>query len=161
MTSHTETGDTVNEIRLRVPLALLRETFAELRRCGAGRRECQMLWTGPWSDPSTVTTVVHPVHRARGDGFELDSDWLTMFWRELARTRCGVRAQIHTHPREAFHSRTDDAFPIVHTPGFLSLVVPHFATRDVGLRDAYLAEIEVDGTWRSFDPTARLEVTND
>ncbi|MDE0660862.1 MAG: hypothetical protein OXI79_14580 [Gammaproteobacteria bacterium] len=35
--------------------------------------------------------------------------------------------QIHSHPTEAFHSDTDDAYPMVTTRGGLSLVVPDFA----------------------------------
>jgi hypothetical protein len=143
----------------RVPPAVLRETFAVLRRCGAGCRECQALWVSPWSDPGVITAVVHPVHRARGDGFELDGEWLTTFWGELARTESGVRVQIHTHPGAAFHSPTDDEWPIIHTPGFLSLVIPDFAHGAVGFTGAYLTEIQPEGTWREVrDIADRLEV---
>lgn len=144
--------------RLQVPAAVLRETFAELRRCGASRRECQVLWIGPWSEPQTVTSIVHPTHHANGVGFELDSGWLTAFWQELARAAFGVRVQIHTHPGRAFHSATDDAWPLIHTPGFLSLVIPRFAMGDVGLSGAYLTEIGQDGHWHEVNLPDRLEV---
>ena len=144
--------------RYRVPQVVLRETFAELRRCGVGERECQVLWTSPWVDPGTVATVVHPVHHAHGDGFELDGPWLTTFWRELTETRAGVRVQVHTHPGRAFHSTTDDAWPIVHTPGFLSLVIPRFALGDVGFTGAFLTELGSDGRWREVGLRDRLEV---
>ena len=39
--------------------------------------------------------------------------------------------QVHTHPTEAFHSDTDDAYPIVTTLGGLSLVVADFARHGV------------------------------
>ncbi len=142
--------------RYRVPEAVLRETFAELRRCGAGRRECQVLWTSAWADPAMVTKVIHPVHHACGDGFELDGGWLTAFWRELVAARAGVRVQVHTHPGRAFHSATDDAWPIVHTPGFLSLVIPRFALGEVGFQGAYLAELGSDGRWREVRLADRL-----
>ena len=143
----------------RVPLAVLRETFAELRRCGAGRRECQVLWTSGWANVGAIDTMVHPVHRARGDGFELDGAWLTEFWLQLARENAGVRVQVHTHPGEAFHSPTDDAWPIVHSPGFLSLVIPDFAQGAVGFDGAYLTELQLDGSWRQVcDIARRLEV---
>jgi GNAT superfamily N-acetyltransferase len=144
--------------RLRVPTTVLRETFAELRRCGGARRECQVLWTGPWSDPQTVAALVHPDHRAHGVGFELDSAWLTTFWQDLTRTGFGVRVQIHTHPGRAFHSATDDAWPLIHTPGFLSLVIPQFATGGVGFAGAYLTEIGEDGQWHEIHLPDRLEV---
>jgi hypothetical protein len=146
--------------RYQVPQAVLRETFAEFRRCGGARRECQVLWVSPWAAPERITRVVHPVHRARGDGFELDGSWLNDFWRELARTKSGVRVQIHTHPGSAFHSRTDDEWPIVHTPGFLSLVIPHFAQGPADFQNSYLTEIQPDGAWREVvDIASRLELT--
>ena len=42
-------------------------------------------------------------------------------------------AQVHTHPTEAYHSETDDAFPIVTTEGALSLVIPNFANGPANL----------------------------
>lgn len=143
---------------LRIPQAKLRETFAELRRCGDGKRECQVIWTGPWATPREVTSVVHPRHRALGDGFVLDSGWLTKFWAELARTSFGVRVQVHTHPGRAFHSPTDDAWPLIHTAGFLSLVIPNFARGSADFSGVYLAELQEDGVWREVRPESRLEV---
>lgn len=40
-------------------------------------------------------------------------------------------ARIHSHPREAFHSATDDANPVLLFEGALSIVVPYFG---LGLR---------------------------
>lgn len=36
-------------------------------------------------------------------------------------------AQIHSHPGAAYHSETDDAYPIVTVLGGISIVVPNFA----------------------------------
>jgi hypothetical protein len=144
--------------RYRVPGAVLGETFAELRNCGRGRQECQVLWTSPWDDIEDINRVVHPKHRARGDGFELDGAWLTEFWKELAATHSGIRVQIHTHPGRAFHSATDDGWPIIHTAGFLSLVIPGFASGPVAFTDAYLAELREDGGWEEVPVSERLEV---
>jgi len=100
-------------MRYRIPAALLAETFDVFRQCGGGQRECQLLWTSPWSEPEGIKAVVHPQHRAHAGGFELASDWVNRFWRDLARTGSGIRVQIHTHPHHAFHSSIDDAFPRV------------------------------------------------
>jgi len=62
-----------------------------------------------------------------------------------------VHARIHSHPCEAFHSATDDAYPIVATPGFYSLVLPRFGEEPQTLSDAYLARLEVDGTFAEVD----------
>lgn len=138
-------------VPLQVPRAILDETFAHFRSCGRGRAECQVLWIGPWSDPVRVSGAVHPVHRAHRGGFELDDAWLTHVWRRLSARSEGIRAQVHTHPREAFHSPTDDAWPVIHLEGFLSLVIPEFAMGPVGLERCYLAEIGPDGEFHEAD----------
>lgn len=141
----------------RAPCSLLAETFAQLRACGCGRNECQALWVGPVADPEFLTELVHPVHDASPVGFQLDDAWLTEFWLKMARDRLAVRVQVHTHPGAAYHSATDDAYPIVHSPGFLSLVIPRFATGPVGFEGAYLTRIDDDGQWRQVAIPNHLE----
>ena len=146
------------DVALHVPRLVLEETFRHFRVCGGGRAECQVLWVGPWNDPARVTGAVHPVHRAHGGGFELDDAWLTQLWRRLAANGEGIRAQVHTHPWEAFHSATDDAWPVIHLEGFLSLVIPDFAMGPVYLERSYLAELGPDGEFREADPFTRLAI---
>jgi hypothetical protein len=143
---------------VRLSRRIVEETFVHFRKCGAGRRECQALWIGPWATPDLITEVVHPKHRAHLDGFVLDDAWISSFWLRLAQENLGVRVQVHTHPYEAFHSATDDAYPIIHTPGFLSLVIPDFATRPIGFANAYLTEIQPDGRWRQAPISERFKV---
>ncbi len=131
-----------------VPRAVLAESFAHFRQCGAGKRECQILWLSPWADPETITEVVHPHHQSHQGGFELDPKWLNSFWTILADRRYGIRIQVHTHPEAAFHSRTDDTWPVVHTPGFLSLVIPNFGLGETNFEGAFLAEIDRTGRFR-------------
>lgn len=88
----------------------------------------------------------------------MNDEWLTTFWGDLARQEVGVRVQVHTHPVSAFHSGIDDDWPIVHTPGFLSLVIPRFALGEVGFDSAFLAELDKDGKWRQVDVRGRIEV---
>jgi hypothetical protein len=143
----------------RLSRGILAETFAHFRGCGGGERECQVLWVSPWEAPETITKVVHPEHQAHLGGFVLDDRWLNEFWFTLAQEKLGIRMQVHTHPGEAFHSPTDDAFPIIHTTGFLSLVIPNFALGSVGFDKAYLTEIHEDGRWREVPIAERLVLT--
>ena len=143
---------------VRLPRGIMDETFGSLRSCGAGRRECQALWVGPWSDPGVVTRVVHPAHSASAVGFQLDDAWLNHFWGELADRGEGIRVQVHTHPGAAYHSATDDAFPILSVPGFLSLVIPRFAQGPAGFDQAFLARLDDDGRWREVPIPEHLEV---
>ncbi|MET8063069.1 hypothetical protein [Micromonospora sp. NPDC005313] len=140
---------------LRLPRTVLTESFRHLRDCGAGRRECVLYWCADQDEPDLVTRSVHPVHRAGRAGYEVNSDWVTQFFLDLRRSRETVRVQVHTHPREAGHSGTDDRFALVPAAGFLSLVIPNFATGPVSLADTVLVEMGDDGDWK---PTVTEEV---
>jgi hypothetical protein len=137
---------------------MIEETFAIFRSCGAGKRECQLYWGSSWNEPLALTEVVHPDHRSSFGGVTLDEAWINKFWLQLADRGLGVRVQVHTHPGEAFHSKTDDDFPLIHEAGFLSLVVPDFALGPVGFDRAYLTEIQPDGRWRQVPIRERLAV---
>ena len=142
----------------RIPRSILERTFEYFRECGQGQRECQMLWIGPWATPGTVTEAVHPKHDAHLGGFALNDRWLNDFWIRLGHDNMGIRVQVHTHPGAAFHSKTDDEFPIIHKQGFLSLVIPNFGLGAVGFANAFLAEIQPDGAWREVAISSRLVI---
>jgi hypothetical protein len=139
--------------------SLFEETFRRLRECGQDQAECQVLWVSPWAAPESITAVVHPKHLANIAGFELDSFWVTSFWKELSKNQLGVRIQVHSHPGRAYHSRTDDNWPVIHTAGFLSLVVPDFARGRSCLDGTYLAELLNNGNWQEVPPCERIKVT--
>lgn len=143
---------------LRLGEGLVEQTLARLRNCGAGRRECVVFWTGPLVAPALADGLLHPLHRAGLGGYEVDQGWLARTWTQLAAEGRAIRAQVHTHPREAFHSATDDAFPIISTAGFLSLVIPRFAAPPQTLGDAFLARLEADGGWSSHEPRSLLAI---
>jgi hypothetical protein len=146
-------------MRYRLKGEVLEETFKHFRTCGQGRHECQILWLSSWDAPQDISNVVHPYHKSNLDGFMLDDQWISDFWLELGSANMGIRVQVHTHPREAFHSPTDDAFPIIHKPGFLSLVIPNFGLGPAGFEDAYLTEIQPDGRWQEVAIPSRLVLT--
>ncbi len=145
-------------MRYRVPNDLLSRTFDQFRTCGAGRRECQVLWTSRWDAVADLDQLRHSRHRSYDGGLEVEDTWITEFWNELAREKRGVRVQVHTHPEDAFHSASDDTWPIVHVPGFLSLVIPQFGLGPIGLAGAYLTEIRSDGRWHEVTIEKHLEV---
>ena len=146
---------------LKITRHLLDLTYQQLRTCGSGRTECQVLWVSNWAQPAHVTSVIHPTHGAHAGGFHLDDQWLHRFWLELSYRNEGIRAQIHTHPGAAFHSEIDDAFPIVHSAGFLSLVIPSFARGGANLEGAFLAERTSEGEWREVPVKRHITVLDD
>lgn len=142
---------------IQVPQSLLAETFKILRQCGDGRRECVVYWTSSSDRDDLVDEVVHPNHDSSGGGYQIDDRWLTSFWFALARRKRSVRVQVHTHPGKASHSPTDDAWALIHTPGFLSLVIPRFATGPISFGESFLAERDEHG-WQRVATTARLRL---
>jgi hypothetical protein len=59
-------------------------------------------------------------------------------------------AQIHSHPAEAYHSDTDDAFPIATAAGSLSLVIPDFAARPFALPECAVYRLSATGVWEKL-----------
>jgi proteasome lid subunit RPN8/RPN11 len=125
---------------------VLHKTFCTFRECGRGECECVAYWIGP-SESNAVNGVEHPIHQRSPFGYEINDRWLTDFWKRLAASKHSVKAQVHTHPGEAFHSATDDGWPIVSQEGFLSIVIPDFATGEISMKHAWIGRLRVDGTW--------------
>jgi len=132
---------------LRLPTRIVLETFAAFQECGRGESECVVYWTGP-ATQDLVDAVEHPLHSRSPYGYELDDGWITSFFGRLAAAERSVKAQIHTHPGRAFHSPTDDAWPIVSQAGFVSVVIPNFAKGEQSLRNAWIGRLEAHGGWR-------------
>src|SRR4029077_2887461 len=57
--------------------------------------------------------------------------------------------QVHAHPARAFHSDTDDRYPVMTTLGGLSIVVPHFCKRGLADRRTLVYRLTNDG-WREL-----------
>jgi hypothetical protein len=133
--------------RLRVAGDVLPATFRMLQQCGRGECECVVYWTGSTSS-CEVDGVEHPAHTRSAFGYEVQSNWLTDFWKRLAAAKRSVKVQVHSHPHQAFHSGSDDCWPIVSQAGFVSIVVPNFATGKPSLEDAWVGVILADGRWQ-------------
>jgi hypothetical protein len=132
---------------LRLPSDIVHRTFHTLRECGRGECECAVYWTGPAAG-DVVDGYEHPIHRRSPFGYEVEDNWLTQFWKQLAASKRSVKVQVHTHPGEAFHSATDDQWPIVSQEGFVSIVIPDFAAGEPSLDRAWIGSLQADGKWR-------------
>jgi hypothetical protein len=117
--------------RFIVPDAVVRETDTHLRAAGRSRSECFVLWSGVQERNTFQIRTGHlprqtAYHlpdglcvRVEGDELHRLNVWLFEHCERLA-------VQVHSHPTEAYHSETDDTYPIVTVRGGLSLVVPDF-----------------------------------
>lgn len=145
-----------------VPLDLIDETLQPLQEAGAEGFECFVLWGG----------------RLEGERFSFESIYVPQ--QTTARTRDGLLVtvegealfhvnrffykaglilggQVHSHPGDAYHSDTDDAFPMMTLVGGLSAVVPDFG---VGgrerLADWAWYRLNGPGEWGELDHRARI-----
>jgi hypothetical protein len=117
--------------RFVVPGDIVARTERSLRGAGADGYELFVFWTGLLEgDAFTVRSGHLPrqtssrtehglLVRVEGEALHKLNVWLYEHDELLG-------AQVHAHPDDAYHSETDDAFPIVTIQGGLSLVVPDF-----------------------------------
>jgi hypothetical protein len=134
----------------RVTPAIVKETEISLRAAGKKGYERFALWTGRSVDgvfavdhlyvPFQESMKLEDGLCVRVDGPALHelNVWLYQQQQTLA-------VQIHTHPDTAYHSETDDTFPIVTTLGGLSLVIPHFCRDGLMCADNALYRLTTKG----------------
>ena len=123
------------------------ETLVRLRTCGAARLECVVYWLASQEEPSNIIEVVHPRHLATAHSYEVESEWLHQIWHDLVQRRRRIVAQVHTHGGAAFHSDTDDKWPIICTSGFISIVLPNFGF-EFTRADVFITTLDERGRWR-------------
>ena len=121
-----------NVQRLLVPGARVQEAYAHLRRVGQRRMEGVALWAGLVDgQDARITTTIIPQQTAlrlpTGLVYIVDDGELHRLNVRLYREGLTLVAQLHSHPEDAYHSDTDDAYPIVTALGGVSVVVPNFA----------------------------------
>lgn len=115
-----------------VPAGVADATDVALRDAGAQGHEAFVLWTGVLDGHTfTVQRAYLPAQTGHQlpDGIcvTVDGDELHRLNRWLYENGQRLGAQVHSHPTRAYHSDTDDSYPIATQRGALSLVVPHFA----------------------------------
>jgi len=79
--------------------------------------------------------------------YAVESDELHNLNVWLYENKMQLIAQIHSHPREAYHSLADDLYPIVDSYGGVSIVVPDFAAGEVSLLDTAIYRLSLSKTW--------------
>jgi hypothetical protein len=126
---------TLNDVvKFVVPLEVVEQTLEPLQAAGAKGYEAFVLWGGRRDqvDPTEfefVSAYFPSQTTTRGsDGLLVVVAGESLFRANRAFYDKGltVAAQVHSHPTDAYHSDTDDAFPLMTLTGGLSAVVPDF-----------------------------------
>lgn len=112
---------------------VITDTVGFLKQVGLKGYEGFVLWLGRLDSATRcrVTRVIVPEQRAirttHGLLVTVDGDALFRVNKLAYANNQLLCAQVHTHPTSAYHSSTDDDFPLVTLQGALSIVIPNFA----------------------------------
>ena len=139
-----------------VPSDICNQTDRALRKAGQGRYEHFVLWSGVIDEDRFIARTFHSPRQTAyrleaGLCVRIEADELNRLNRWLYEHGERLAVQIHSHPTEAFHSDTDDTYPIVTTLGGLSLVVPDFCRYGVRGPDTALYQLAPTG-WEEVLP---------
>jgi len=152
-------SDLRNIRKVRVRISELVSAYKHFRTMGRKSLEGVALWVGKFDgEDFVVTETVIPEQR----GISSDDGLLYVVGEaELRRFNCWLYenqlrlvAQLHSHPRSAYHSETDDEYPIMTTLGGYSLVIPDFGAGSPLLSNCAIFRL----TEQSWEKIAQDEV---
>jgi hypothetical protein len=120
----------LNKFRFR--RMVIEKAYTFLQQAGKERFEAVALFAGTLDGPNAyITEAILPLQKSyklsSGLMYSVEGDELHRINVWLYENKLKLIAQMHSHPQEAYHSETDDAYPIMSTEGGLSIVVPNFA----------------------------------
>ncbi len=136
--------------RFRVPVGIVEDTERALLRAGTDGHELFVLWSG-YQDGSLFEVRTPHVPRQTSyrlrDGLcvRVEGEELHRLNRWLYEAGEILAVQVHAHPSRAFHSATDNTYPIVATVGGLSIVVPDFCRHGLFTGGAAVYRLEHSG----------------
>ncbi len=118
-----------------VKRATIDKMLETMQEFGSHGWEVLVLWVGdiePNTGNAHVVQAFVPKQKAisneDGVGYFVNGETLFELNRDLSETGLRLIAQVHSHPRRAYHSDADDRYAIVTAEGGLSLVVPNFGS---------------------------------
>ena len=147
-----------------IPAHIIDETIDFLRDVGCSGLEGFVLWGGKTEGTSFryTTTIVPEQHALRTDRGLLvvvDGEELFKVNKSLYERNEILGGQVHSHPTSAYHSSTDDHYPLVTLIGALSVVVPDFARnapKDISVWAWY--RLKGYGRWAPLSHECRITV---
>lgn len=155
--------------KLYLPKSCAVDAFDWMYNCGKRYVEGVALWAGVREGESFyIKKTIIPQQKAGNleDGliYFVDGEELHRISLELFDTGMQMIAQIHSHPNEAYHSETDDAYPIVTAIGGVSVVVPNFAKGGLNLYEWAVYRYFPESGWTELnekDKTDFIQIIDD
>lgn len=141
-----------------VKKVIIDKTLSVLQEAGARRIERVLLWLVPLKGNSTeVSEIFIPLQVAKMDYFHIPREGVALTLRHLKEKKLKAVAQVHSHPKEAFHSDADDRWAIINHVGAMSLVLPYFALHtspQTFVQHAVVFEMSIAKKWEEVFPQA-------
>ena len=153
----------------RIPHRVIAETVKVLAEAGNEGHEAFVLW-GAVIEPSGESLTFRRAVAPRQTGHKtpdgllvtVEGDALFQVNREFYQRGELLAGQVHSHPTAAYHSSTDDHFPLVTLVGALSVVVPDFAARAPGdIKDWAWYRLVGPALWDELTRHDRIELFED
>lgn len=140
--------------RIIVPIRFVENVYAHLRNAGNDGVEGVGLWFGRQeNDLFTIYASIIPEQKAyrmeEGLLYQVGGEELHRINRWAYEQKLLLLVQLHSHPGRAYHSETDDAFPIVATLGGLSIVVPNFGFDPIDKKFWKVYRLRLEG-WKEL-----------
>lgn len=148
-----------------MPYHCIEAAYTHMRKVGGHQVEGVALFAGRESDDNfEIETTIIPRQQAMrlesGLLYAVDSDELHRINVWLHENKMSLMVQIHSHPTEAYHSDTDDAFPIVATVGGLSIVVPDFASGPIEINTWAVYRLSSQAAWIELSEKEKKALIN-
>ena len=138
-----------------VTLRTIAKTLAFLQKKGMVGHEGVVLWPGrvvenvcKGSSPIFPRQVTGPLH------YRIPDDETFRIIGYIYRQGLVIPIQVHSHPREAFHSQVDDERAFVQHENAVSIVVPDYANFSAPnfLTKAHFFRLMSGNWWREMPP---------
>ena len=143
------------EHRLSCPPTLWRQGLRELKRRGEGYHESGAFLLG--QQTGIRRTISRFVYYDDLDSHALDSGIVVLdggcygtLWKLCRDTGLDVIGDVHTHLGQPRQSSTDQANPMVGTPGHIAIIVPGLAAHPVMPQDVGIYEYQGQHRWREY-----------
>ena len=138
--------------RIIIPPKCIQKAYEHLRYAGENRVEGVALFAGfEKNNEFYVSQTIIPKQTSYrlelGLLYAVDGDELHKINVWLYENNLSIIAQIHSHPNEAYHSNTDDTYPIVATKGGISIVVPRFAIDPIDIKNWAVYRLSSENCW--------------
>ncbi len=138
---------------IRLPQNKIAEAYELMRYAGSKGVEGMALFAGKQKENTfevfeTIIPKQNSYRLKSGLMYAVEADELHRINVWLFQNGFRIIAQIHSHPNEAYHSETDNQFPIVATIGGISIVVPRFASDPIDLDNWTVYRLSPQNIWK-------------